>query len=92
MGDTTALLHGLEAYDTSLIQYLDRLRTEFEAVSGSWDRLSAVYEGTAANEFRGRWMRTCQRFQEYLEATRALQAVLQERIEALREADQPGGL
>jgi len=48
-----------------------------------------VYEGTAADEFRAGWMRTAQRFQEYIDQTQKIKTFLEKGIEDLSEVDRP---
>lgn len=85
--DTRVLLAGLEEYSRTLEGHSSRLRVEFDHLDGRWQAFSGVYEGEAADQFRAGWARTAQNFQEYLQQTERIQAVLRERIEALRDAD-----
>lgn len=48
-------------------------------------------EGDYADQFRAGWSRTSQRFQEYIDQTKKISAVLDERIEHLRRINQSEG-
>jgi uncharacterized protein YukE len=85
--DARLLLRGLEEYHRVLGKHASNLTSEFQQVSAAWQRFSAVYEGQAADQFRQGWMRTSQRFQEYVEQTQKISSILDERIEDLREYD-----
>lgn len=85
--NTTRLLEGLDVYQSSLERHLIQLRNEFDHLSNHWHGLSAVYEGMAADDFRAHWLRTCAGFDEYVQATGRINALLQERIDALRDLD-----
>jgi len=91
VADTRVLLAGLEEYHRVLGLHLSKLTAEFQQLDGTWRQFSAVYEGNAADQFREGWIRTTQRFQEYIDQTQKISAVLNERIEHLREADRTEG-
>jgi uncharacterized protein YukE len=88
----TTLLIGLKEYHETLSRQLIKVRQEFQQVENRWQALSSVYEGTAADEFRRHWHRTVTNFEEYIDRTQQIAAALQERIEALQEADNAVGL
>ena len=87
MADTRILLSGLKDYLDSLMAHLEKLQASFEELSSRWSALSSVYEGNAADQFRAGWMNTTENFTEYIEETRKISDLLEERIEALGEAD-----
>ncbi len=87
MSNTTHLLQGLETYQQSLEQHILRLQHEFEHLERRWQALSSVYEGQSADDFRAYWLRTRTDFEEYILATTRINALLQERIVALRRFD-----
>lgn len=91
MADTRILLAGLEEYHRVLGSHLSKLTAEFQQLDSTWRQFSAVYEGDAADQFREGWIRTTQRFQEYIEQTQKISAVLDERIEHLRAANRTEG-
>jgi len=91
MADTRILLSGLEEYHRVLGQHVSELMGEFQGLSGRWQQFSAVYDGNAADQFREGWTRTSQRFDEYIEQTRQISAMLGDRIEDLRDADRTMG-
>ena len=87
MADTRILLSGLKDYLDSLMAHLEKLQESFEELSSRWSALSSVYEGNAADQFRAGWMNTTENFTEYIEETRKISDLLEERIQALEEAD-----
>lgn len=91
MADSRALLNGLEEYHRVLGKHLSTLSGEFQQLNMTWMQFSAVYEGDAANQFREGWVRTSQRFQEYIAQTQKISTMLDTRIEQLREANRTEG-
>lgn len=85
MADSRRLLTGLTDYRKVLGRHLSGLRDEFAHLDSSWRRFNSVSEGDYADQFRGGWSRTAQRFQEYIEETEKIAALLDERIEYLRQ-------
>lgn len=93
MADSRALLAGLEEYRSVLERHLSQLTAEYQLLENNWRQFNSVSEGDYADQFRGGWMRTSQRFQEYIEQTQQIKIVLSERIEHLRRLNQnEGGL
>ena len=92
MADTRLLLNGLVEYRASLARHLQELRDEFQALELRWGAFSTVYDGDAAQEFKEHWARTTSNFAEYLERTTHISRILDERIDALREANRPDGV
>ncbi len=91
MTDTRVLLAGLEEYHRVLGRHVSQLSSEFQSLSSVWQRFAAVYEGDAADQFKGGWMRTTGMFEEYLEQTHRISEVLGARIDALRQANRTEG-
>ncbi len=91
MADSRILLVGLEEYRRVLRRHLSNLTDEFQQLDSTWRHFSAVYEGNAADQFREGWIRTSQRFQEYIDQTQKISVVLDERVEYLRVANQTEG-
>jgi uncharacterized protein (DUF885 family) len=91
VADTRILLTGLEEYHRILGSHLSKLTTEFQHLDTTWRQFSNVYEGDSADQFREGWVRTTQRFQEYIEQTQKISALLDERIENLRAANRTEG-
>lgn len=85
--NTTQLLQGLDTYQSSLNRHLAQLQQEFAHLDRRWQALSSVYDGQAADDFRTHWLRTRAGFEEYSQVTARINALLQERIEALRQAE-----
>jgi len=91
VADTRILLAGLEEYHRVLGRHVSQLSSEFQTLSSIWHRFAAVYEGDAADQFKSGWMRTTAMFQEYLEQTHQISGMLDERIDALRQANRTEG-
>jgi uncharacterized protein YukE len=85
--DARVLLQGLEEYYRALARHSIYLKLEYNHLDARWQQFSSIYEGDAADQFRAGWSRTHQNFSEYMEQTERISKVLEERIEALREAD-----
>jgi uncharacterized protein YukE len=85
--DSRLLLSGLEEYSRVLDRHSVYLKMEFGNVDNHWAQFSSVYEGEAADQFRAGWLRSTQNFQEYITQTDRIRMLLEERIEALREAN-----
>jgi uncharacterized protein YukE len=85
--DARVLLQGLQEYNRALDRHSGMLKLRFHYLDSHWLQFSSVYEGDAADQFRAGWTRTNHSFMEYIEQTDRIQKVLEERIEALREAD-----
>lgn len=90
--DTRLLLRGLEDYSKSLKRHINKTNTEFRELEQRWHALNAVYTGDAADEFRRYWLGTTSRFNEYLTRSKKIAAMLDERIESLREYNRRNGL
>lgn len=81
------LLTGLIEYRDTLTKHVQQLEQEFDSLNREWMRFDAIYEGDAAHEFKNLWMRTATNFREYVDRSRRILAVLEERIIFLQEAD-----
>jgi uncharacterized protein YukE len=92
MADLSRLLTGLERYRDELQRHEQKVRSEFSGVSKRMSHLNSIYEGAAATEFKSHFARSQRSLNDYLEGTRRIQGVLDERIQKLREADRTGGL
>lgn len=68
----------LETYQAALGQYSLRLKDELEYLENCWRLLNEVYEGDAAEDFAGAWIKTLAAFQDSVEKTRALINFLEE--------------
>lgn len=91
MADTTILLAGLEEYCRRLEQHMSRLEQEYHDLDKRWQTFSRAYEGNAAEQFRTGWRRTGEGFSVYLEQSRKILHILEQRINALREANRAEG-
>ncbi len=92
MADMRVLLTGLTDYQNSLGYHLNQVRDEFQQLESRWNALNVVYEGTAADEFRSFWLVTISNFNNYIDQTQQISSILQDRIDALNEADRAVGL
>lgn len=86
------LLSGLQDYRDGLSSHVKMIGQAFQTLEGRWHALSAVYEGTGADEFKTHWHNTIASFNDYINRAQQITAVLQERIGALEDADRAGGL
>lgn len=91
MTDATRLTHLLEDYAESLAGHLASVREEFDQLTRAWRMLSDVYEGDAAEQFRGVFEATAARMRHYEEDAGVLLGVLRGRIESLRRFDAVDG-
>ena len=85
--DARVLLQGLEEYNRALEHHAVMLKLQFHYLDSHWQQFSSNYEGDAADQFRAGWIRTTRNFTEYIDQTDRIQKLLEERIEALRQAD-----
>lgn len=85
--DTRIFLAGLRDYAGALTRHAGDLEHEFRDLSGVWSAFSETYEGTGADLFRSHWSRTEQAFREYIEQSRKIRSLLEERTEALAKLD-----
>lgn len=68
----------LETYQAALGHYLLRLKDELEYLENRWRSLNEVYEGDAAEDFAGAWIKTLNDFQDSVEQTQTLINFLEE--------------
>ena len=87
MVDTRKLLRGLENYQKQLRQHVMQLQQEYQHLEGRWRAFRDVYAGNAADQFKPGWEQTAQNFREYLEQTKTIMSILEERIELLRKVN-----
>lgn len=92
MADMTRLLRALQSYAAELDKHNARVSAAFTQLERSRSRLNTYYEGAGAKDFKAHFARTERGLHEYVNGTRAIKKVLQERIDRLTEADRPGGL
>ena len=93
MADSRLLLQGLQDYHQLLERHVIELQAEYDSLLRIWSAFSSVYEGDAADQFKAGWMRTDLNFKDYINATRKISMMLEDRIEALRDANrEEGGL
>jgi uncharacterized protein YukE len=88
MADARKLLRGLEDYQKHLLQHVTQLQQEYQHLEGRWHAFRDVYAGDAADQFKPGWEQTAQGFREYLQQTKQIMSILEERIESLRKANQ----
>ncbi len=87
MADSDKLLQGLQAYRTALDKHLSLLQEDLQQLENRWLALDAVYEGEAAEQFRASWLRTVEWFADYIYQMQEITAILNERIDALEQAN-----
>ncbi len=83
--DVDQLRRGLEDYRSTLERQRKDLQSKYQELQRNFNALFNVYGGNAAEEFRQRWARTANWFEEYLNKSAALDQFLTERIEQLRK-------
>jgi uncharacterized protein YukE len=88
--DAALLLRGLQDYRTTLDLHLQKLQQEWDQLDRMYAAFRSVYEGDAAREFHTYWLRTRLGFEQYIDGTRRISQVLDERITALIEAERTG--
>ena len=91
MADSRALHSGLVNYHQALKEHLLDLTVEYQTLENMWHRFNNVYEGDAAEQFRSNWIRTVVIFQEYISQTERISVLLEERINALGDAERTEG-
>ncbi len=91
MTDVTRLASCLRAYQATLERHQADVAAFRERLERSLFRLASVYDGVAAREFSAHWARTTDQLKTYHDGTRAIVAVLAERLSSLEEADRPEG-
>ncbi len=89
MADTRILLHGLTEYRSALDRHLEQLQFDFQHLLLRWNHCNSVWDGDGADQFRDHWNITTDRFDYYLQRTRTIAQMLDERIEYLRDVNEP---
>jgi uncharacterized protein YukE len=92
MADVTQLVRALDRYSRELDRHNALVADAFRGLERSLGRLSSVYEGVAAREFKAHWARTQAGLRDYESGARSIGGLLDERLQALRAADRPEGL
>lgn len=90
--DARRLLAALKRYKDALDRHQEKVRGQFESMDRSFQRLQAVYGGTAANEFKSQWRAAKSQFKAYEQESAKIRKLLAERVDALEKFDQAGGL
>ena len=89
--NSQALLAGLIEYRDSLERHLTRLTPEYDRLANRWRAFSSVAEGDYAEQFRGGWLQTVSRFEDYLNRSILIKAMLDRRIADLEALNRPEG-
>lgn len=89
-GNVTLLLARLNSYAEALQRHNVAVTRAYENALESLTRLRQVYAGAAADDFMAHWDRTTAALEHYVEGSRRLSEILEERIATLRKADRPG--
>jgi hypothetical protein len=85
------LLVGLIEYRDSLERHLTLLSPEYDRLTNRWRAFSSVAEGDYAEQFRAGWLKTGSRFQDYINRSTQLKAMLDRRIANLETLNRPEG-
>ena len=75
------LKENLTNHQQALEKYLFNLEEELEYLEKSWQNLSPVYEGAAAEDFQVVWQQTLVDFKDSIEATKTLINLLKQTLE-----------
>lgn len=89
--DSQALLIGLIEYRDSLERHLARLTPEYDRLATRWRSFSSVAEGDYAEQFRNGWLQTGSRFEDYINRSSLIKAMLDRRIADLEALNRPEG-
>jgi len=90
MTNVDVLLPKLREYRSVLQNQVRRMREEYNELAKRWSNFSAVYEGAAADQFRAGWIQTVRHFNDYMDVTERILAILESKIaelEKLAQAD-----
>ena len=87
MTDVSRLTALLADYAGALEGHLGAVREEFAQLERAWTRLSEVYEGAAAEQFRSVFLATADRMHRYEHDATGLNDLLKRRTETLRRLD-----
>lgn len=88
-GNVTLLLARLNSYAEALQRHNVAVTRAYENALESLTHLRQVYAGAAADDFMAHWDRTTAALEHYVEGSRRLSEILEERIATLRKADEP---
>lgn len=89
--NSQTLLIGLIEYRDSLERHLSRLSPEYDLLATRWRAFSSVAEGDYAEQFRGGWLKTSSRFEDYINRSTQIKAMLDRRIADLEALNRPTG-
>ena len=87
--NVTELVRRLTRYLEALERHNLAIQRAYESAMESLAHLRKVYAGAAADDFMSHWERTSEALDRYMQGSRSIKAVLEERLSALREADRP---
>lgn len=88
-GDVTVLVTRLTHYLETLDRHNRSIQQAYDRACESLANLQRVWGGEAARDFYAHFGSTTEALERYLEGSKGIRAVLEERLAALREADRP---
>ena len=88
--DVTLLVHRLTHYLETLDRHNVAIQQAYDQACDSLANLRRMWGGEAAQEFYTRFGSSIQAMERYLDGSRQIREVLEERLAALRQADRPG--
>lgn len=92
MADPRQLANRLQEFQEALERFDRELKEQLGELNAVWARVDRVWEGDAYQEFAGSWQSIMRRMGQYVDSARKYEAFLQERIEALRNFENSGGI
>lgn len=81
--DPVRLAQALRAYRQAVATHVARIDEQHQRLTKAHAGLRGGYTWQAAQEFNGHFLRTSQAFEEYVIGAKAVDRLLEERIEAL---------
>lgn len=88
-GDVTELIRRLRRHCEVLDRHNAEVQRAYEKALESLAHLRRVWAGAAADDFMSHWARTTEAFEHYMEGSRRIKALLEERLTTLSAADRP---
>jgi len=89
MADSSKLLLSLQEYLRQIDLHSRQMAAEFQQLELAYMALSQVYEGSTAENFRSRWSITMTHFEQSADHARKLRAIIEEKIAAMKKAENP---
>ena len=85
MANVDLLLQYLREYRDVLRNQVQRMRQEYTETENRWGSFRSVYDGHAADQFSMGWMKTVRNFNEYIDVSERILAILDTKIDELEK-------